>query len=121
MTFKQSDRIALLDTKIFLDEHYNDEIRIKQLSQRTGVNPLKLQLGFRILFNRPIYTYLTHLRMTTAAELLINTELSIKEIAVACGYNRCSDFTKLFKKNFGKSPKIYRNHQLNALLMGCSL
>ena len=120
MTFKQSDRVALFDVKKFLDEHYNHEIRIIQLSQRVGVNPLKLQLGFRILFNRPIYTYVTHLRMTTAAELLIQSELSVKEVAVACGYNRSSDFTKLFKKNFGKSPKHYRYHQTQELLMGCS-
>ena len=113
MTFKPSDRIALLEVKTFLDEHYQKEITIRALSQRVGFNPLKLQIGFRTMFDLPVYTYLTHLRMKTATRLLTGSELSIKEIAVACGYNSSSDFTKLFKKYHAQSPKNYRISHLS--------
>ena|SRR5438445_632777 len=121
MTFKQSDRSAILEVKTYLDEHYPDEISIRELSQRAGCNPLKLQVGFRQMFDCPIYTYLTNLRMKTATELLTTTELSIKEIAVACGYNSGSDFTKLFKKHLGQSPKSYRMSRIEPGLMVCVL
>ena len=112
MTLSQRDRLSIMEVKAFLDEHYPKEITIRSLSQRVGFNPLKLQMGFRKMYDRPIYTYLTHLRMKTATELLTGSELSIKEIAAACGYNSSSDFTKLFKKYHTQSPKNYRSTHL---------
>ena len=41
--------------------------------------------------------------------LLTNTGLSIREIALACGYGSLSHFSKSFSASFGRRPRDYRD------------
>ena len=50
----------------------------------------------------------TELKMEKAAHLLRETDMSIKEITNATGYNDQNYFSKLFKQKFGVSPTEYR-------------
>ena len=47
-------------------------------------------------------------RMRLATRWLVNTEMSIKEIAVSLGYGDASNFTRAFRTQTGLSPKEYR-------------
>ncbi len=54
--------------------------------------------------------YLTYLRVQMAEKLLCSYgigELNISEIAYVCGYSDSLYFSRVFKKNFGCSPKQY--------------
>ena len=48
-------------------------------------------------------------RCQQAAGLLTSTKIPISQIAYQSGFNSPAHFSKVFKKSFGKSPKIYRN------------
>ena len=52
--------------------------------------------------------YLNMVRVEESKRLLSNTEYSIIDIAVACGFDDQSYFSKVFKKYTGMSPKQYR-------------
>lgn len=52
--------------------------------------------------------YVTELRTGRAKELLYGTDLSIKEIAVRCGFSSASYFCRRFRKHVGRSPGAYR-------------
>lgn len=56
-----------------------------------------------------IMEYVTRKRMYTAAGLLTKTRLHISEIAQKTGYPDNQYFSKVFKQNFGMSPREYRN------------
>lgn len=47
-------------------------------------------------------------RLQRAANLLTSTNLSIKEIACAVGYEHCSSFTRAFERRFEQAPRQYR-------------
>jgi len=51
---------------------------------------------------------LTEKRLQTAANLLTSTNLSIKEIACAVGYEHGSSFTRAFERRFERAPREYR-------------
>ena len=53
-------------------------------------------------------TYLTDLRLDRAIDLLLHTDLGIKEIAASVGYSDPRYFHRLFKKHVGKTPSQYR-------------
>ena len=55
--------------------------------------------------------YLRNLRLRHAAELLLKTEFSLKEIADQSGFSRMPYFFKAFKECYGVSPLEYRNPQ----------
>jgi AraC-like DNA-binding protein len=48
--------------------------------------------------------YLTRWRMTQANELFLNTEQSVAQVALQCGYQSEVAFAKAFKKHFGYGP-----------------
>lgn len=72
---------------------------------RTKINDtLKAELGFTFT------GYLNKLRLTEAARLLTEkSEVSVAEIAYSVGYKNVSYFNKLFKEEYGCTPKIFRS------------
>ncbi len=55
--------------------------------------------------------YITHRKQEKAELTLITTDLPVKSIADLLGYDDCSYFNKIFKKNAGMTPRQYReNH-----------
>lgn len=52
--------------------------------------------------------YIRQLKLERAKYLLENSELSIAEIQVSCGYDMGSYFCRVFKEEFGMSPLKYR-------------
>ena len=50
--------------------------------------------------------------MEIAAKLLVQRNLTVKEVAAACGYVDIYSFTKAFKKHYGCAPGQYaHNHK----------
>ena len=51
-------------------------------------------------------------RFKRAKRMLADPEVPIKEIASVLGYHHTSSFTRAFEHNVGKSPNVYRKHEL---------
>ena len=68
----------------------------REFTKETGINPIK---------------YLTNIRMQHAMQLLQNTELSVNEIAIKCGFSCGNYFSKSFKKNTKLTPYQFRNER----------
>ena len=63
---------------------------------------------FRKQYNRTFKSYINELRINYAISLLQNTQMSVLDIALTCGYSNPSHFSQLFKKQTGVSPLYYR-------------
>ncbi|WP_415233696.1 helix-turn-helix transcriptional regulator, partial [Pseudorhodobacter sp.] len=48
--------------------------------------------------------YIVERRLHRAKNLIAQTELPIAQIAMACGFNSTSHFSKVFRSQFGNSP-----------------
>ena len=68
----------------------------------------KLKAGFSRYYHMSIGKYINHMKMTTATNFLSTTDLSIEEIAHKVGYNYSGNFSKMFKKTYGKTPLQFR-------------
>ena len=65
------------------------------------------RLFARHLKTTPMNFYM-QMRLEKAHKLLLQTELSVTEIAIACGYKSTSHFTKNFRAAYGVTPKRMR-------------
>jgi AraC-like DNA-binding protein len=82
---------------------------IGTLAGRAGVSRSTLAKRFAELVGEPPLTYLTHWRMTLAADLLTARETAtIAEVARAVGYHDAFAFSTAFKRVKGKSPTHFR-------------
>lgn len=77
---------------------------IVELSRVVGINQTKLKYGFKTVFNNTVFGYLQDIRMHQAKKYLLDTQMSIQEIAMRVGYQNMSNFSAAFKKHFGVSP-----------------
>ena len=87
---------------------------IDDLAVETGINRNKLKRNFKNIFGKPIFTYLTDLRMEKAKKMLVENSMNISEIAYAVGYKNPQHFTNAFKKRFNYLPSDLRKKGLLA-------
>ena len=80
-------------TKIAADTHQSMTVLSRLIKQKTGYNFQEL---------------LQHRRFETAEHLLLETDLSVEEIALDVGYENQSYFFRQFKERYGMTPRKYR-------------
>ena len=102
------DRTALARVKEIIQKNIITPPGIKELSLLLGLNQRKLMAGFKQLNGITIYTYLKHLRMEKAAELLKENDLAVSEIARLVGYHGDGHFQQAFKDIYGVTPSKIR-------------
>jgi len=56
----------------------------------------------------PTAAFLLHTRLERARYLLDDSDLSIKQIAHACGFADPNYFSRIFRQRHGQSPGAYR-------------
>ena len=101
----------------YLDEAYlpictNDslkraisDITISDVASQTGVGERYLRKLFSQYLNLSPLDYLNQIRINKAIELLRNTEMSVKEVCFACGFQSPQYFSRIFKQQMGISPR----------------
>jgi AraC-like DNA-binding protein len=81
---------------------------LNQLSKASGLSQVKLQDGFKFLFNRTVTEYIRHIRLETSRELIKTTDLNISQIVYSIGFTSRSYFSKIFKEKYGVTPYEYK-------------
>jgi AraC-like DNA-binding protein len=101
------EKAAVFKAIEILCTQLRDPPTIDKLSRQVGINPNKLQLGFRLLTGATVMEYLRNYRIEKALELL-GEDMLLKEIADQIGYRSQSRFSESFKRTCGILPSQYR-------------
>lgn len=92
--------------------HIFENISIEELSSLCHRSLTSFKKEFRRHFDMPPHRWLTRQRLLQARLLLISTGKSVSEIGNDCNIPNTSHFIKLFKKEYGTTPAIYRQQHL---------
>ncbi|HIK06862.1 MAG TPA: helix-turn-helix transcriptional regulator [Trichormus sp. M33_DOE_039] len=104
----QRDDIARIHyAKEILTQNLDNPPSLLELARKVGLNDYKLKLGFRQVLGTTAFSYLQQQRMEKARQLLLESKMSVKQIARAVGYANQSRFAAAFRKQFGTNPKSY--------------
>lgn len=95
-------------TRMYLDRHYLEPLRLDQIAQAMGVSKFHLDRVFREYADCSPVQYMIRRRMARAQMLLASTDLTVRRIAEQCGYDNYNYFTSLFRKIIGMTPRDYR-------------
>ncbi|MCR5629583.1 AraC family transcriptional regulator [Eubacterium sp.] len=87
-------------------------IPIREISTHTSISETSLKNYFNSMYGMNVSDYMRILRLKKAAELLLNTNISIAEISEKCGYSNQGRFAKAFKEHFGLLPLEYRHSKI---------
>ena len=83
---------------------------IDELAGTIGISRSGLQHQYKKMFGISIKGDIIRARMERAKKLLAETNITIREIAFACGYSNEYHFIRQFKKGTGKTPTEYRRY-----------
>lgn len=92
----------------WLARYIANPLNIPELAKQSGLSERSFHRRFRQVTGMPPLQYLQKLRIELAQDLLQNSNLSIVEIGLQCGYSDASYFCRLFKQHSSASPGEYR-------------
>lgn len=93
----------------YIDEHYAESITLHQLTNRLNVSESFLIKLFKNNTGMTPISYINQVRVNRGKNMLLNTQLSIKEVAYYLGFCDEYYFSRTFKKVTGLSPSVFRN------------
>ncbi len=84
---------------------------LEEAAALVHMNPFYLSKFFKDKTGENFSDYLIAVRMRKAAQLLNDINYKTYEVSELVGYSNPQNFTRTFKKFFGKTPKDFRNSQ----------
>ncbi len=103
-----TDLKAQKDMVSFIFRHYSEKITLADIAASGHVCRSKCCSIFKHFLQQSPIDFLNAYRLKVSCNLLTTTENSITEIALSCGFNHLSYFSKLFYDTFGCTPSEYR-------------
>ncbi len=91
-----------------MERNIEDPISVPEIAKTLGVSQRQLERLFKRHIGCTAVQFGLLMRLQNARVLLITTDLSIREIATASGFNTLSHFAYSFGKFFGRRPSEYR-------------
>lgn len=92
----------------FIQKNYRDKITVSDLANTGNCCITKCNDLFKTYLQTTPNLYINHYRLQKSTTLLIQTSLSITDIAYECGFSNASYYCETFRKHFQITPKSYR-------------
>lgn len=93
----------------YIGENYSEKIMLKEIAASACISERECIRCFRKYMQLTPGQYLQEYRIDAAANLLMHTDLPVTEIALQCGFENSSYFSKIFKQLMHCTPKMYRD------------
>jgi len=100
--------------KALLAEQAHMDVDMQKLAEDMHISYNHFRRIFRHYTGLPPHQYHIQLRLNRAKEMLRGTDLPIKSIAQALGFDNQYYFSRFFKQRVGKSPERWRNQDMEA-------
>lgn len=94
----------------FIRNNYDSQITLSDMAEAAAMSPKYFCYFFKDMTSKSPIEYLTGYRIEKASRKLLNSDLSVTDIAFSCGFNDLSYFIKTFKAIKGVTPNRYRKN-----------
>lgn len=87
-----------------LESELDEPLRTQDVADRVGLSPRQLERLFGRHLNCSPKKYRMEMRLGRARELLRQTDMTVINVALACGFTSPSHFSKCYRARFGETP-----------------
>ncbi|MGN7457343.1 AraC family transcriptional regulator [Paenibacillus pasadenensis] len=95
----------------YIENHLEENLSLASLSRIAAFSPFHFHRIFKAIVGENVNEYVKRIRMEKSTQYLVNrSDLSITEIASACGFTSLSTFSRAFSEHFGVSARDYRKN-----------
>lgn len=93
----------------YINEHLSEEISLKMLADLIGMSQYHFGRLFKQSTGLSPYKYILQQRINLAKKSLVQSNVSIAEVALDCGFTHQSHLNRHFKSFVGTTPRKYMN------------
>lgn len=94
-----------------MEANIEDPLSPADLAEQVGMSTRQLERLFRRYLNRSPKRYYMELRLQKARNLLMQTDMSVINVALACGFASPSHFSKCYRSHYNTTPYRERGTQ----------
>ncbi len=105
---RQVDQEVIASAMTYINEHFREDLTLDDVADFAGFSRYYLSRSFKKQAGYSFKDYLCRRRLQTAMELLIRTDVSMKEVAVQSGFGSVATFNRVFREHNGCTPTQYR-------------
>jgi AraC family transcriptional regulator len=110
MLNQQSSRIN--DVIYFIHRDISASLPAAELAQVAAYSEQHFHRVFKSIVGESVHCYIRRVRLEFAAnQLMFDVQASVQSVAIHCGFNSVSSFSKAFKATFGMSPGRWRRER----------
>lgn len=99
------------DMVSYIYQHYTEKVTLAAIAAAGNVSRSKCCAIFQYYLQQSPIDFLNHYRLEVSCNLLKRQDLNVTQVAVACGFNHLSYYSKLFYRNYGCTPSEYRKQK----------
>lgn len=108
---RENGDTLILQLKDYIEVHLHEPLTLEELAKMVHFNKTYFVQRFKSLWGVPPMKYVSNLRCQKAKHLLLDTDLSVSDIAVLTGFQSPHYFSSVFRKYTGQSPNEFRSDQ----------
>ena len=98
----------LIEAAALMEANIEEPLSLDEIASLVGVSRRQIERLFKRYVGQVPTRYYLDMRLRRARELLLQTPMSIMEIAVACGFQSPPHFSKCYRNLFGHTPSAER-------------
>ncbi|OOM78770.1 multiple antibiotic resistance protein MarA [Clostridium puniceum] len=115
--FKFKDNIQSYNNTIqnllkYIESHYSKNITLESISRDLGYSKFHISRLFTKKLGYQFNEYVNRLRINMAERLLIETDMSILNISIECGFESHRNFNRVFKEFTGLTPSSFKKQNI---------
>jgi AraC family transcriptional regulator len=112
---KEGKRPSWLKIAIeYIHENFASNLTLNEIASIADVHPVHLARVFKKVYRSTVADYIRELRIKSARQMLLKSDLPLAQIAFENGFTDQSHFTKIFKRLTDKTPAEFKSFHRNA-------
>lgn len=98
----------------YMEKNYESPVSIRDMAQVMGMTPAYFSRFFHQSTGQTFHSYLTWIRLQHACRQLLQTEVTVMELALNNGFPNVKSFINAFQREYGMTPARFRREKSNS-------
>lgn len=112
---RQNINPKILAAQRYINQNYNRSLTLDEVARQVGLNASYFRHLFKQEIRISFKEYITHLRLSNARTLLMDSDMNINRVIEEVGYTNISQFYHIFRQHYHMTPAEYRKLQMGGV------